>query len=141
LCFLSLIHLLHVSQTRELLLNRDIHDFKSKYPEVEGHLKLLYTGVTRCIDRLFFAETTASLSGDAFLRFMTETTSVKKDDDKKNSNNSLSIATKNNVENMENLTMTPDEVRFEFYIMSKLLLFDYYLWWQSHLALSHLISF
>lgn len=93
-----------------MLLNRDIHDYKSKYPEVEGQLKLLYTGVTRCIDRLFFAETSSSMSGDAFLRFMTEVVSDKKNYDKKNGRRSLSICTKNNTENIENLTLTQDEV-------------------------------
>jgi len=88
-------------------LNRaHAHEFKSKYPEVEGHLKLLYTAVTRCIDRLFFAETEGSDAGDAFLRFMTNTKSVKR-----NTNNisTLSIATRNNIEDIENMTMTQDE--------------------------------
>ena len=98
---------------RELLLNRNIHDFNIKHPQVEGQLKLLYTGVTRCIDRLFFAETSASMAGDAFLRFMTDTASVKKDYDKESSSNSMAIATKNNINNIENLTMTQDEVRYD----------------------------
>ena len=105
------ISLIATSPLRELLLNRSVHNFKNVHPEVEGQLKLLYTGVTRCIDRLFFAETTSSLSGDAFLRFMTNTTSIQTNYVKKNSNDSLSIATKNNIENIDNLTMTKDEVR------------------------------
>jgi hypothetical protein len=35
----------------------------SKCPEVEGQLKLLYTAVTRCIERLFFAETSSCAAG------------------------------------------------------------------------------
>lgn len=93
----------------ELLLNRaNVHEFKSKYPEVEGHLKLLYTAVTRCIDRLFFAETAGSVAGDAFLRFMTNTESVKRST---NNISTLSIATRNKIGDIENMTMTQDEVR------------------------------
>ena len=43
---------------RDLLLGRVNEDFQYAFPEVEGQLKLLYTGVTRCIQQLFFAETT-----------------------------------------------------------------------------------
>lgn len=57
---------------RELLLERaDVHDFKNKFPQVELQLKLLYTAVTRCIDRLYFAETDKSISGDAFVKVAT----------------------------------------------------------------------
>lgn len=37
-----------------LLLGRDLAEV-SRRPEVEGHLKLMYTTITRCIQRLFFA--------------------------------------------------------------------------------------
>lgn len=80
---------------REMLLDRaSTFDFKLNHPEVEGQLKLLYTAVTRCIDRLFFAETSSSLSGKAFVRWMA----------------SKSVATENKVGNIENMTMTQDEV-------------------------------
>jgi len=88
---------------RELLLERSTEDFCMNFPEVEGQLKLLYTAVTRCIETLFFAETTASLSGAAFVRWMTTTsvTSSQGDDQP--------IATLNNITNIENMTMTQDE--------------------------------
>ena len=116
-CSLS-IYLLHcilvlipVQSISELLLNRaDSHTFQSTYPEVEGHLKVLYTAVTRCIDRLFFAETEDSVSGDAFLRFMTSTESVQEPGQPK----TLSIATRNKIGDIENMAMTEDEVRCLF---------------------------
>jgi len=49
------------------------------------------------------------MSGDAFLRFATEVASDKKNYDKKNGRHSLSICTKNNTDNIENLTLTQDE--------------------------------
>lgn len=54
---------------RNLLLGSDVADISGR-PEVEGHLKLLYTAITRCIQRLFFAETASSLAGDAFVRWL-----------------------------------------------------------------------
>ena len=38
---------------------------------METHLKLAYTAVTRCIEQLFFAETTPSDAGDAAVRWLT----------------------------------------------------------------------
>jgi hypothetical protein len=90
---------------REMLLGRASHDFKLQYPEIEGQLKLLYTAVTRCIDRLFFAETASSIAGDAFVRWMT-TKSVRRDE-----GGALPIATHNKIGDIENMTMTQDEVR------------------------------
>jgi len=37
-------------------------------PEMETHLKLLYTAITRCRKSLFFVETKSTEVGDAFLR-------------------------------------------------------------------------
>eukprot|EP00934_Nitzschia_sp_Nitz4_P003879 Nitzschia sp. Nitz4//scaffold167_size49223//10984//18384//NITZ4_007032-RA/size49223-processed-gene-0.31-mRNA-1//-1//CDS//3329538266//3869//frame0 len=78
---------------RDLLLGRECH-----VPELEGQLKLLYTGVTRCIERLFFAETTRSVSGDAFVRWST-TSTVRP----------TTLATKQNVDDVEAMAMTQDE--------------------------------
>jgi len=55
------------------LLN-DMEESKTKakkeaaYPELEMQLKLLYTAITRCRNRLFFLETRASNAGDKFYR-------------------------------------------------------------------------
>jgi len=87
---------------REMLLGRASHDFKFCYPEVERQLKLLYTAVTRCIDRLFFAETSSSISGDAFVRFLTTKTV-------KNVFDTQAIATLNKIGDIENMTLTQDE--------------------------------
>ena len=90
---------------REMLLGRASDDFSIRHPEVEGQLKLLYTAVTRCIERLFFAETMSSISGDAFVRWMTTTTL-------KTPNGAIAtraIATLNNITDIENMTMTQDE--------------------------------
>lgn len=78
---------------RDLLLGRAVDK-----PELEGQLKLLYTAVTRCIEQLFFAETSRSIAGDAFVRWMT-TKSVR----------STALATKQNVDDVEAMVMTQDE--------------------------------
>jgi len=72
--------------------------------------------VTRCIDRLFFAETKSSIAGDAFVRWMT-TKSVKRDESDSGSNTSLAIATLNKIGDIENMTMTQDEVSNIFKII------------------------
>lgn len=90
---------------RDMVLGRADHDFSIKHPEVEGQLKLLYTAVTRCIERLFFAETSSSISGDAFVRWMT-TTSLKQPDGQQPIR---AIATLNNIADIENMMMTEDE--------------------------------
>ena len=95
---------------REMLLGRAKSDFNMTFPEVEGQLKLLYTAVTRCIERLFFAETKSTVSGDAFVRWMT-TNSVKGSNPvvKRNKDGGQAIATLNNIKDIENMTMTQDE--------------------------------
>jgi len=80
---------------RNLLLGRDDDVLK---PELEGQLKLLYTAVTRCIEQLFFAETTRTSSSDAFVRWST-TTSIR----------STTLATRQNVDNVEKMVFTQDE--------------------------------
>ena len=92
---------------RDLLLGRDITEV-SRRPEIEGHLKLLYTATTRCIQRLFFAETSSSVAGDAFVRWLTTTTMKRSADTIKNKE---ALAVKNSVENVEKMVRTPDEWR------------------------------
>ena len=78
---------------RDLLFGRDF-----RKPELEGQLKLLYTAVTRCIEQLFIAETSKSIAGDAFVRWLT-TTSVR----------STALGTRQNVDDVETMAMTQDE--------------------------------
>jgi hypothetical protein len=85
---------------REMLLGRDTSDFMTRYPEVEGQLKLLYTGVTRCINRLFFAETSNSVSGAAFVRWLTTRCLH---------GQSEALGIRSSVDNVEKMTLTPDE--------------------------------
>lgn len=59
---------------RNLLLGRERLDFPSRFPEVEGYLKLLYTAITRSVDRLLFVESKPSIAGEAFIRWSTTTT-------------------------------------------------------------------
>lgn len=89
---------------RNLLLGREGLDFEFKYPLVGTQLKLLYTGITRCIERLFFVETSVSIAGDAVVRWLT-TTSLKKAGD----STTEVLATRNNVTNVESMSMTADE--------------------------------
>jgi hypothetical protein len=89
---------------RNLLLNREGQDFEFKYPLIGTQLKLLYTGITRCIERLFFVETSASVAGDAVVRWLT-TASLKKAGD----STTEVLATRNNISNIESMSMTADE--------------------------------
>lgn len=89
---------------RELVLGRAQHNFKDKFPEVEGHLKLLYTAITRCIEQLFIAETTSTEAGDNFIRWITST-NVKNGVKQR----SVALATRNNVLDVEKMQMTRDE--------------------------------
>ena len=61
----------HQKAWRELLLDREISIIKPGFPQLEGHLKLLYTAITRCSRRLFFLETKTSIAGKAFFRWLT----------------------------------------------------------------------
>jgi hypothetical protein len=78
---------------RDLLLDREVAK-----QELEGKLKLLYTAVTRCIEQLFFAETSRSIAGDAFVRWST-TSSIRPE----------ILATRQNVDDIETMTLTQDE--------------------------------
>ena len=90
---------------RNLLLNREEgSDFELRYPLVETHLKLIYTATTRCIEQLFFAETTSSIAGDAAMRWLT-TIKAKAASDM----NGEAIATHNNVSDLDSMIMTNDE--------------------------------
>ena len=91
---------------RELLLGRAQEDYLECFPEIEGQLKLLYTGVTRCIDRLFFVETSGSIAGDACVRWLT-TTSIQR---QKGSLHTSSLATLDNkIGEIEGVVMTKDD--------------------------------
>ena len=93
---------------RNLLLGSDVADISGR-PEVEGHLKLLYTAITRCIQRLFFAETASSLAGDAFVRWLTTTTIRASTSDTKAGKEALAV--KSSADNVEKMVRTPDEWR------------------------------
>ena len=95
---------------RDLLLNRAQPDFATQYPLVETHLKLAYTAVTRCIEQLFFAETTSSDAGDAAVRWLT-TTSTNRKDQADGGGGDDALATINDVADLESMTMTNDEFR------------------------------
>ena len=82
---------------RELVLGRAAQDFELSHPLAGTYLKLLYTGVTRCIEKLFFVETKSSIAGDASMRWLT-----KKVD-------RASYATKNSINDVEAMSMTSDE--------------------------------
>lgn len=94
---------------RDLLLNRAQPDLATQYPLVETHLKLAYTAVTRCIEQLFFAETTSSDAGDAAVRWLTTTSTNRKD--QADGGGGDALATINNVADLESMTMTNDEFR------------------------------
>jgi hypothetical protein len=91
---------------RDLLLGRDVKEV-SRHPEVEGHLKLLYTAITRCIQTLFVAETSSSLAGNAFVRWLTTSTVQPSEASRRRE----ALAVKNSVDNVETMTRTPDEWR------------------------------
>lgn len=80
---------------RDLLLDRIDHNFEQDHPSVENQLKLLYVAVTRCIERLFFVETSISIAGDAAIRWLCT---------KENA-----LATRNNVMDVAAMSMTSDE--------------------------------
>jgi hypothetical protein len=96
---------------KEMLLHRAenlySNDFALKYPEIEAQLKLLYTAVTRCIERLFFVETTSSRAGDAFIRWSTTTsvTPFGPNDEKIDK----AMATLSDCTNIETMGMNRDE--------------------------------
>ena len=96
---------------KEMLLHRAdnlySNHFALKYPEIEAQLKLFYTAITRCIERLFFVETSTSKAGDAFIRWSTTTsvTSFATNDEEINK----AIATLSDCTNIESMGMNRDE--------------------------------
>ena len=84
---------------RELVLHRAEPDFEYKHPLVGNVLKLLYTGITRCIEKLFFVETSSSTAGKATIRWLT----------KKDPGGQGSFATQNHIDDIEAMSMTADE--------------------------------
>jgi len=91
---------------RGFLIRGEVDSLSSKYPEIETHLKLLYTGITRCIEQLFVVETTETLPGKAFVRWLTTTTTFWHKGKEKASE---SLATKNKVLDVQERIMTKDE--------------------------------
>lgn len=87
---------------RNLLLDREGLDFETKHPIVGTHLKLLYTGITRCIEQLFFVETSSSTAGDTVVRWLTTY-------GKQQATRESALATRNNVHDIESMAMTSDE--------------------------------
>lgn len=88
---------------RNLLLNRVDSDFEFAFPLVETHLKLIYTGVTRSIEQLFFAESKSSIAGDAAVRWLTTAMH------KKEEANSEPLATINDMMDIKSMALTNDE--------------------------------
>jgi hypothetical protein len=71
-------------------------------------LKLLYTGITRSIEQLYFVETSSSVAGDATVRWLTTTaTTTTKTATLKGAREAL--ATKSNINNLDSMAMTHDE--------------------------------
>ncbi|CAJ1966167.1 unnamed protein product [Cylindrotheca closterium] len=91
---------------RGLLLRGEVDGLSSKYPEIEAHLKLLYTAITRCIEQLFFVETADTMPGKAFVRWLTTTTTSWHKEKEKSAE---ALATKNKVLDVQARVMTKDE--------------------------------
>ena len=70
---------------------------------MEGQLKLLYTAITRSIDRLLFVESKPSIAGEAFCRWLTTNTTraAFRDDEP--------LAVRQRVSDVESLKMSVDE--------------------------------
>lgn len=80
------------------MLGRATQDFERSHPLGATFLKLLYTGLTRCIEKLFFVETKSSTAGDASMRWLTKKVSDR-----------ASYATRNSLNDVEAMSMTSDE--------------------------------
>jgi ATP-dependent exoDNAse (exonuclease V) beta subunit len=76
-----------------------VEDLKDTAPEVETQLKLLYTAITRCSKRLFFAETKRSGAGEAFRKWCT----IERNDKR------IALAVEQSVDDVERLKKTADE--------------------------------
>jgi hypothetical protein len=79
----------------------------TRHPLVENVLKLLYTGITRSIEQLYFVETSSSVAGDATVRWLTTTTTANTTATLKGAREAL--ATKSNINNLDSMAMTHDE--------------------------------
>lgn len=94
--FFSRIEEMYQRPWRQMLVGRDqTLNFQESYPQMEGQLKLIYTAITRCSKRLFFAETESTIAGQAFYKWLTVT---------------HKLAEYQDASKMEN-AMTPDEWR------------------------------
>ena len=92
---------------RDLLLGRTSETaFSTRYPEIEGHLKLLYTAVTRSMHRLFFAETKSSIAGDAFVRWITTCSTKSASDSERRT---IALATRCSIDDVEKMKLAPDD--------------------------------
>jgi hypothetical protein len=84
----------HQKPWRNLLREgADLAPYQDTYPEIETHLKQLYTAITRCRMRLFFAETGQSEAGTAFGKFV----------------NRKKLCSKQKVVNVEKMVKTQDQ--------------------------------
>eukprot|EP00980_Cylindrotheca_fusiformis_P000142 scaffold24_cov128-Cylindrotheca_fusiformis.AAC.15 len=94
---------------RDLLLRGGFDDVDKMFPEIEGQLKRLYTGVTRCIERLYFVETKETEAGSAFVRWLTTTTTARNKKTTEVGTESGKLASKVKIIDLENKVMTKDE--------------------------------
>ena len=94
---------------RNLLLGREGPDFQLRHPLVETHLKLIYTAITRCIEQLFFAETTSSIAGNAAIRWLTTSKQSSPSKEQTDQITNEAIATTNDVSDLDSMMMTNDE--------------------------------
>jgi len=94
---------------RDLFLGRSTTDININFPQIEGILKLLYTAITRCIEKLFIAETSSSSAGDAFVRRLTTTSIRKAPALAQDGHQEEALATRNSTDDIEKMVMTRDE--------------------------------
>lgn len=94
-------------QLCDFLLGRVTRTKVSRRPEEEGQLKLLYTAITRCIQRMYFAETTSSIADDAYVRWLTATSTRQSNAGGKRD----ALATKSRIDDVEKMLESPDEWR------------------------------
>jgi hypothetical protein len=97
----------HQKPWRELLTIRELQAdastnsrVKTAVPEVETQLKLLYTAITRCSKRLFFAETSTGIASNAFTKWATF-----------QKHGQPSLCVKQVVDDVERMVKTADEWR------------------------------
>ena len=86
---------------REMLRPQDrwgdcMKDYQDRFPEIETHLKHLYTAITRCKTRFFIAETGDSIAGQQFAKWLM-------------TNRKEKLISKQDVEKVEKIVMTADQ--------------------------------